>query len=242
MFRVRSAVAVLLAATLILAACGSDKKSTTSSNASSSNAPLTASFRGVTATTIKIGFAVVDFKCLEQFVDNTQGDDEKIIKVFVDDINKNGGILGRQLTYVFKRLCPLDQANTAKVCTEFTDDEQVFAVLGVYDTEPPGDGTNKLCLSRDKETIQINHILREAVINEAKPGLLLTPDIAAERNLDAILSLLKQENKLAGKKVALMADQNSQAGSEPLVKSFASDAGLQMGSTAVLTITSEETT
>jgi len=39
-----------------------------------------------------------------------------------------------------------------------------------------------------------------------------------------------------------MADQNSRTGAEPLVTKFAQDAGLQKGSTAVLSITSEETT
>ena len=245
MVRGRSVVAVLLAGALLMAACSDDKKeasTTGSGSASASDAPLTDSFRGVKAGTIKIAFVVVDFKCLEQFIDNNQGDDEKIIKVFVDDLNKKGGIGGRQIEYVFRRNCPLKQDEVAKTCTDLTDDEQVFAVLGVYDTEPPGDGTNKLCLSKEKETVQINHILKQSVIDQAVPGLLLTPGIAAERQLDAVLSLLEQEKTLAGKKIALLADQNSQAGAEPLVKEFATAAGLQTGSTAVLTITSEETT
>jgi len=245
MVRGRSVVAVLLAGALLMAACSDDKKSastTDSGGAASSNAPLTDSFRGVKAGTIKIAFVVVDFQCLEQFIDNNQGDDEKIIKVFVDDMNKNGGILGRQIEYVFRKNCPLKQDEVAKTCTDLTDDEQVFAVLGVYDTEPPGDGTNKLCLSKEKETVQINHILKQSIIDQAEPGLLLTPGIAAERQLQAALTLIEQQKTLAGKKVALMADQNSQAGAEPLVKAFATSAGLETGSTAVLTITSEETT
>jgi hypothetical protein len=248
MVRVRSGLAVALVAVLVLAACSSDKKTTatgsgsSSSSSSSAVGPLTASFRGVTATSIKIAFVVVDFACLAQFIDNTQGDDEKIIKVFVDDVNKNGGILGRQLEFIFKRSCPLKQDEVAKLCTELTDDAQVFAVLGVYDTEPPGDGTNKLCLSRDKETVQINHILKQAIIEQAKPGLLLTPDIAAERHLDAVLSLLQQQNTLAGKKIALIGDQNAAPPAEPRLKKAAAAMGIQQGSTAVLTITSEETT
>jgi ABC-type branched-subunit amino acid transport system substrate-binding protein len=196
----------------------------------------------VTATTIKLGFTYVDFACLAKYVDNTQGDDEKIMQVFVDDINKSGGVLGRKLEVVSKKLCPLDQASTAKACTELTDDEKVFAIFGVYDTEPPGDGTNKLCVSRDKETIQINHLVRKEIIDQVKPGLLLTTDITAERNLDAVLSLLKSQNTLAGKKIALLADQNTQAAAETRVKAAATAMGIQQGSTAVLSITNEETT
>ena len=244
MARFRSGLVIALAAVLVLTACSSDKKTSSGggSGSSSASAALTDSFRGVTKTSIKVAFVVVDFKCLEQFIDSNQGDDEKIIKVMVDDVNKNGGILGRQIEYTFHRSCPLKQDEVAQLCTTMTDDEQVFAVLGVYDTEPPGDGTNKLCVSKDKETVQINHILKQSIIDQAVPGLLITPDISAERHLQAVLNLLAEEKTLAGKKVALMADQNSQAGAEPAVEKFASDAGLQTGSTAVLSITSEETT
>ena len=247
MVRFRSGIVIALAAVLVMSACSSDKKtaSTGSSGATSSSSgsvALTDSFRGVTKTSIKVAFVVVDFKCLEQFIDNNQGDDEKIIKVFVDDMNKNGGILGRQIEYVFHRSCPLKQDEVAKLCTDMTDDEQVFAVLGVYDTEPPGDGTNKLCVSKEKATVQINHILKQSIIEQAIPGLLITPDIAAERHLAAVLNLLQQQRTLAGKKIALIGDQNAAPGAEPQVKAFASAAGIQQGSTAVLSITSEETT
>src|SRR4051794_3016767 len=112
MVRFRSATAVLLAAALVMAACSSDNKAKTTSS-SSSNAPLTASARGITATEIKIGVAVVDFKCIAQFVDFTQGDAEKIANTLVADVNKNGGIGGRQLKLVYKSLCPLQPDTVA---------------------------------------------------------------------------------------------------------------------------------
>ncbi|MEY2461296.1 MAG: branched-chain amino acid transport system substrate-binding protein [Acidimicrobiaceae bacterium] len=241
MVRVRSAVAVLLAAALLTAACSSDKKtaSTGGSASSSANAPLTASFRGVTATTIKIGVLVVDFKCIEQFVDFTQGDAQKIVQALVDDVNKNGGILGRKLEIVFKNLCPLQPTDVAAACTSLTDDDQVFAAIGVYDT-PPSDGSNQLCLTRDKDTILINELTTKKVMDQAKAGLLLTPNILPERRLDALLSLLKQKKTLNGKKVAVLADQDT-ASFETAVNAAASGLGATTGSTAVLTITNEDT-
>jgi ABC-type branched-subunit amino acid transport system substrate-binding protein len=240
MVRVRSAIAVLLAAALVMAACSSDKKTTaTTASSSSSNAPLTASFRGVTATTIKIGVAVVDFKCIAQFVDFTQGDALKIVQALVDDVNKNGGILGRKIEIVFKNLCPLQPTSVAAACTAFTDDDQVFAVMGVYDT-PPSDGSNQLCLAKDKDTVLINELTTKKVVDQAKPGLLLTPNILPDRRLDALLSVLKQKKTLAGKKVAVLADQDT-ASFETAVKAAASGLGASVGSTAVLTITNEDT-
>jgi ABC-type branched-subunit amino acid transport system substrate-binding protein len=240
MVRVRSAIAVLLAAALVMAACSSDKKTTaTTASSSSSNAPLTASFRGVTATTIKIGVAVVDFKCIAQFVDFTQGDALKIVQALVDDVNKNGGILGRKIEIVFKNLCPLQPTSVAAACTAFTDDDQVFAVMGVYDT-PPSDGSNQLCLAKDKDTVLINELTTKKVVDQATPGLLLTPNILPDRRLDALLSVLKQKKTLAGKKVAVLADQDT-ASFETAVKAAASGLGASVGSTAVLTITNEDT-
>jgi ABC-type branched-subunit amino acid transport system substrate-binding protein len=238
MVRVRSVVAVLLAATLVMAACSSDKK-TAATAASSSAAPLTASFRGVTATSIKIGVAVVDFACIAQFVDFTQGDAQKIVQTLVDDINKNGGILGRKIEIVFKNLCPLQPTDVAAACTSFTDDDQVFAVIGVYDT-PPSDGSNQLCLTKDKNTVLINELTTKKVVDQATPGLLLTPNILPERRLDALLSVLKQKKTLSGKKVAVLADQDT-ASFEAAVKAASGDLGAQVGSTAILTITNEDT-
>src|SRR4051812_30845759 len=164
MVRVRSVVALLLAAVLLLAACSDDKKSPTTtgsgsgSSTTASNEPLTASFRGVTATTIKIGVVTIQFvDCIEQFTESTQGDSKKIAQALIDDINNNGGVLGRKIEPVFKELCPLKPDDVAAACTSLTDDEQVFAVVGVYDTEP-GDGTNQLCISKDHDTVQINEL------------------------------------------------------------------------------------
>lgn len=240
MVRFRSAVAVLLAAALLAAACSDDKKTATTSSASSSAAPLTASFRGVTATTIKIAIVVVDFECIAQFVDFNQGDAEKIANALVADINNKGGILGRKLEVVFKKLCPLQPDSVATACTELTDDQQVFAVLGVYDT-PPSDGSNQLCLARDKETILINELVTKKTMDQAKAGLLLMPGILPERRLDALLSLLKQKKTLEGKKVAVLGDQDTAGSAETVVKAAASALGATVGSTALLSITSEDT-
>jgi len=239
--RGRSGIAVVLAVTLLVsvAACSSDKKTSTSSAASS--AALTASFRGITADKIKIGVAVVDFKCIEQFVDFNQGDAEKIVTALVSALNKRGGIGGRQIKVVFKSLCPLQPDSVSTACTAFTDDSQVFAVMGVYDT-PPSDGSNQLCLTKDKETVLIDELTTQKTMDGATPGLLLSPHINPERTLEALLSLLQQEKTLDGKKVALLADQTNQESATKAVNDFASSAGLETGDTAILTITNEDTT
>ena len=201
-----------------------------------------ASFRGVTATTIKIGVASVKFPdCIEQFTNSTQGDFKKITQALVDDINKNGGILGRKLEVVVKELCPLQPDDVAAACTSLTDDEQVFAVVGVYDTEP-GDGTNQLCISKDHDTVQINELAFQKALDEAPPGMLILPQIAPKRGLAAILGLLKAQNTLKGKKVAVLTDQTREAVATKLVTDNASALGYTTGSNAVLAISGADTT
>ena len=244
MVRIRSAVALLLAASLLMAACSDKKTATTTASDSkaSANEPLTASFRGVTATTIKIGFLTIKFDdCIVQFTQSTQGDAKKIMQALVDDINNNGGILGRKLEVVFKELCPLKPDEVAAACTSLTDDEQVFAVLGVYDTEP-GDGTNQLCISKDHDTVQINELAFQKALDEAPPGMLILPQIAPKRSLAALLGLLKAQSTLKGKKVAVLTDQTREAVATKLVADNATALGYTVGSNAVLAISGADTT
>jgi len=235
-------MAVALVALLVMAACSSDKKANTagSSSSSSSSEALTASFRGITATEIKVGVAFVDFKCIAQFVDFTQGDAQKIAQALIDDLNDKGGIGGRKIVPVFKNLCPLQPQDTQAACTAFTDDEQVFAVIGVYDT-PPSDGSNQLCLAKDKDTVLIDELTTQKTMDGATAGLLVSPHINPERRLSALLNLLTQKKTLSGKTVALLADQNTQESATAAVKKFTDAVGLKTGDTAVLTITNDDT-
>src|SRR4029078_6565723 len=72
--------------TLLLAGLTFGATSRSTSRQSSS------SQQGVTKDEIKIGIPLVDFDAIKDFVDYEFGDTEAISKVFVDDINKNGGV------------------------------------------------------------------------------------------------------------------------------------------------------
>ena len=62
------------------------------------------------------------------------------------------------------------------------------------------------CVSRGITTrVLITHGVSQAWIDDAPPGLLLTPDITAERRIDVIVSLLESEGELDGRKVAVLA-------------------------------------
>ena len=53
--------------------------------------------QGVTKDSVKVGIPIIDWESIKDFVDYTFGDSEAVSRVFVDNINKNGGINGRKL-------------------------------------------------------------------------------------------------------------------------------------------------
>ena len=241
MFRARMWIAVVVVGGLVLVGCGSSsKKATSSQTTTASTAPvaLTASFRGVTATSIKLGVALIDYDCIKQFIDFNRGNQQAVEQSFVDDINNHGGILGRQIVPVYKTYCPIDPKVALATCASFTQDSQVFAVVGVFAPTSPD---AQLCVSRDHNTILLDHELLQSTIAQAPPGLLITPDITAERRVNVLVNLLKKQGSLAGKKVASLADQDSKASVDKVVAPAFTALGLQQGSTGVVTIQGTDT-
>ena len=78
---------------------------------------LTASDHGVTATTITIAFLLADLGSLSQLGFGVPGfnvkDQEAYIRVFVDNINAQGGVYGRQIDPVFVTYDPTNQQTSA---------------------------------------------------------------------------------------------------------------------------------
>jgi len=247
--RARTGVAALVAAALLVGACGGDddtgrEDSTAPTSAGDSGdgaGELTDSFRGVTAEAIKVGFTIVDYSAIADFVDFQRGDQERVAQTLVDWINDEGGILGRRIEPVFVEYPPVPgmEPNPLSVCTRLTEDEEVFAVLGVF-VDFTGDG--QLCVARDHETIHIGHLIQQAWIDEAPPGLMLTPSPTVEGTFELLLRLLEAEGTLDGRTVAVLADDDSQARVDSLIVPALEDAGVELGSTAILTITGTDNT
>lgn len=106
---------------------------------------LTDSFRGVTAEEIKIGTVIIDVEVFGR--DN--GDVEAKWQAAIDNVNDNGGVLGRSLVPVFARYIPLGDTETEAACVLLTQDEQVFAAMGPL-------LTNLTCFTDVNDTIFIN--------------------------------------------------------------------------------------
>ncbi len=203
------ALTVGVAAAVLFAACGSSGSSKSGGGATTAAGTLpqsTAAGQGVTATTIKLGVVIIDYKSIASFIDFTRGNQQQAYQVEIDDINKHGGIDGRQIVPSYQTYVPIGSTGPTKACTSLTEDTKVFATIGVL-IDPTG--ASQLCFAKQHNSILITHELSQSEIDQSPPALLLTPDITAEREARSQIALLGKKGLLKDKKVAILAETST---------------------------------
>jgi len=198
---------------------------------------------GVSADQIKVGIAIIDYDSIAQYIHVARGDQQKTAQIFVDYINSHGGVDGRKIKPYFIKYQPIPgrQPDPLSMCTTWTEDDGVFAVLGVViDMFSQGEGI--LCITKKHNTIHIGHELEQPWIDQSPPGLLLTPDTAKENAAKALLALVVKGGQLKGKTVGIITDQDSAGRVKDTVLPALKKANIKTGSEAVLSITGEDTT
>jgi ABC-type branched-subunit amino acid transport system substrate-binding protein len=188
---------------------------------------------GVTPKTIKVGIALTNFDCIKQFVDSIRLKQEQVYGAYVADINAKGGINGRKIVPVYDTYCPLGSAGPLAVCTKFTDDDKVFAVIGSF-VDFSGDA--QTCVANQHKTVLMTFILTQQIIDKSPPGMIIFPGATAERTASVLLQLLNREKKLKGKKVAVLGgSQEANIVNKTIVPGLKKQK-VPMGSTAILSI------
>ncbi|MGH8977767.1 MAG: hypothetical protein ACRDV7_06800, partial [Acidimicrobiia bacterium] len=144
---------------LAFAACGGDDDddsgttdtSEATTDTSGGSGELTDLGHGVSADSIKVGIAIIDYSSIAAHVGFKRGDQQATAQIFVDYINENGGVGGRMIEPVYKSYPPIpgQEPSPLALCTAWTEDDDVFAVLGVF-IDSTGEG--QLCLTRDHDT------------------------------------------------------------------------------------------
>lgn len=168
---------------------------------------LTASARGVTENSIKVGIVLFDLDAiLELGVDVGYGDHTQHYQVVIDEMNDSGGILGRRIEPVYELVSPVDPAAADRVCAELIEDEEVFAVLGT--TRPP---ENVLCYTEFGETPFIGapsgDLTDEVFDRSAVP--FIYPGRVPSRTDGAIVAALELDGAIEGGVLAVHgADEN----------------------------------
>ena len=250
--RMRKLTAIgMLVAIVVLAACGSSSKSSSSApkptvattggtGAAGSLAPVSTKLgTGVTPTEIKVGVLMIDYDCLANVQDSARPDQKQAFQIFIDDINNKGGINGRKIVPYFETSCPIQDQSSGAACTKLTDDDKVFAVIGVFYNLA---GDAQLCYTKRHNTPIVADSLNQGLVNKVPGGMIVTPDIIPERRLDVIMALLKQQNTLTGKKVGTLSDAASKSRVGTVVAPALRDLGVERGTDATLSITGSDTT
>ncbi len=234
----RSGMIVMLAGAFLLASCGTTAKSGTPSTTTSAGQASTALGVGVTADTVKVGVALVNFNCIEQFTNAIRENQPQVYNVFIKYINTHGGVAGRRIVPDYQSYCPIQDAQALTLCTQFTEDADVFAVMGDF-IDFSGDA--QTCIAKDHNTVLLTFDLTQAIINQSPPGLIILPGTTPERTDAVLISLLKSQHTLKGRKIAVLGELDSQNVVDDSVLPALKHLGVPMGSTAILDVAGADT-
>jgi ABC-type branched-subunit amino acid transport system substrate-binding protein len=206
-------IAVLVVTLAVLAGCSTSRSSSAKDSGSSSGGGGTPG-RGVTASTIKVGFSYIDLETLAKqgLIKIDHGPYEDIIKALVDDVNAQGGINGRKLELATAKYSPIGTTDQLAACTKLTEDDQVFVVLNGFL------GGNDLCVVQQHETALVGGdttALTPAHLAAARAPWA-SGAAASERSIKALVQLLDQSGALKGKTIGVY---GAQVGNQPLIDS-----------------------
>jgi ABC-type branched-subunit amino acid transport system substrate-binding protein len=234
----RVAMTIGVVAAVLLAACGSSKSNGSNTNPSNSSSTTSKQLpqsttlgQGVSSDSIKLGIVMVDYKSIASFIDFSRGDQQKTYQIFIDDMNKHGGIQGRKIVPSYQTYVPIGSTGPTKACTALTEDTKVFATIGVL-IDPTG--ASQLCFVKQHKSILITHELTQSEIALAPPASLLTTDITAERKITATVDLLAKKGLLKGKKVAILAETSTKGRIADAIKPAFKAQNVPLGTDAVL--------
>jgi hypothetical protein len=168
---------------------------------------LTASDRGVTATTITVAFLVADLGGVGQFGFSVPGYDpqqqEGYLQAFINNANANGGLLGRKIVPVYVEYDPTDEDSEEAACLTATQDHTVFAAV-----DSPG-GLSfeaQLCFTQQNHTplLDTGSFGEPEQFYAESDSNLFTIDQSGLRELGNMAHLLATEGLLKGKKIGIL--------------------------------------
>lgn len=187
---------------------------------------LTASYTGVTETSISVGVSLLNFQELVDLNLSPAGWGDQIAywDAMFDHVNANGGVLGRSIEPIYEFYSPIDPADADRVCTALTQDNEVFAVLGGF--VGPAAGTVDPCFTGLNETILIGGDQTDDEV-AASVAPWYQPGQAANASNTILLNLLEERGDLEGQKVFVMAGIADEPSHESVIQMI-EDRGLEV--------------
>lgn len=166
--------------------------------------PLTASDRGVSPTTIKIGATALDVATVGRLGVGVAVDPEQQVaafKAFADEINSRGGINGRKIEVHGRPYDVTNRNDQIAACRELTQEKKVFAVLGGFNTVDPN-----VCVVEENKTPLISSANNNPDWVFARAGGNLTTLYPRSGRMMAALVSELERVKLAGKRIGILSD------------------------------------
>jgi ABC-type branched-subunit amino acid transport system substrate-binding protein len=160
--------------------------------------------QGVTASSIKVGVTYADVAAIRSIINVDPGNYKVAYTALFDQINAQGGIHGRKIVPVFAPVDPLGPAGAATACTQLTEDDKVFAVVGYF---LPADTTCYL----DSHATPIIGLSLTAAESAAAKAPWFNPVISDSDLIPREMSTFKQEGAFSGKKVAVVGTSADEA-------------------------------
>jgi ABC-type branched-subunit amino acid transport system substrate-binding protein len=161
------------------------------------------SAQGVTPTTVKVGITYPDVAAVKNLVSVDPGNYQEAYQALIDKINARGGINGRKIIPVFAAVNPLGTAPAATACTELTEDDRVFAVMGFFQTP------DTACYVETHDTPLIG-----ASVSGVSRSQAVAPwfnfELSDNDLIPKEMSVFKQEGVFVGKRVAVMGEAADQ--------------------------------
>lgn len=155
---------------------------------------LGATAPGVGEDAVKIGVPQVDLEELGNLglAQIDRGSYEVVLQALVGEVNENGGICGRMVEAVVYKYLPFGTDTSLAGCVFFTEDEEVFAVLGEFTRVPAGN----LCVNETHSTALIGAPHTDDDLAKANaPWVHL--GISPDRLLEVFVSALDSAGLLA---------------------------------------------
>lgn len=249
-------VVVVSVVALMAAACGDDGTDTTTQStttapvpsttsgtgdpAPSTTAPveLSASSKGVTEDTVSIAVSILDFEELREMglQDFGWGDQRLIWEFYLDRLNEQGGVAGRQVDYELVFYNPAFASDAEAACVQMTEDRDVFAVIGAF-LGPAESATP--CLTRQEDLVVFNGTMTVDLLAGAE-SVWVADGSAGRRRIPIFFELLDQAGYVDGQKVAVVSGNENERDSVDVIEPILADLGLDVVLSTVNTVSTDD--
>jgi hypothetical protein len=195
-------------------------------DAPTSSAPpeLTASFRGVTESEIRIGVAMLDATAFG--VD--RGDLEAKWQVVIDAVNDAGGVYGRELIPSYSTYPPVGSVAADEACLRLVENVEVFAFVG------EARENTELCYTELHNTIAVNAIGISEESIDRSGGLLFTPESPPLRIQELAVAAFARADLIDGEAIWVHALGGKESLIEPVVAAIEAGGGEVVGTSVTV--------